>query len=99
MHQEEHVTTPTSRDQSRCPIDFDHHSDYHAKHWAEVYERLRRECPRPWIDRYDGFWIATKYDDIMSISRRTDVISTEKTIDPETGEERGGVTIPTTQGA
>jgi cytochrome P450 len=51
------------------------------------------------VDKYDGFWLATKYSDILSISQRTDVISVVKSQDPVTGEEKGGVTIPTMQGA
>jgi cytochrome P450 len=83
----------------QCPIDFDHHGPHHSRHWPEVYEELREACPRSWVDKYDGFWLATRYDDILSISQRTDVISAVKTTDPDTGEERGGVTIPTIQGA
>jgi cytochrome P450 len=83
----------------RCPIDFDHHGTHHSQHWPEVYSDLRESCPRAWIDRYDGFWLATRYDDILGISQRPDVISAVKTTDPVTGEERGGVTIPTIQGA
>jgi cytochrome P450 len=83
----------------KCPIAFDHHGAHHSRRWPEVYSSLRETCPRSWVDRYDGFWLATKYSDILSISQRTDVISVVKEVDPDTGAEVGGVTIPTAQGA
>jgi cytochrome P450 len=67
--------------------------------WPEVYRRIREECPRAWVDRYGGFWLATRYQDILAISQRTDAISVVKTVDPETGQEVGGASIPTVQGA
>jgi cytochrome P450 len=82
-----------------CPIDFDHHGAHHSRHWPEVYADLRQTCPRPFVDRYDGFWLATRYSDILSISQRTDVVSVTKSKNPVTGQETGGVTIPTMQGA
>jgi cytochrome P450 len=93
------VTAEYLAPQKTCPVAFDHHGDHHSQHWPEVYQEIREKCPRAWVDSYDGFWLATKYDDIMAISQRTDAISVRKTVDPETGEEKGGVTIPTLQGA
>jgi cytochrome P450 len=93
------MTQDQSHEAMKCPIDFDHHGAFHSIHWPEVYAKLRDECPLSWVDRYGGFWLSTKSSDIHTISRRTDAISTMKTVDPETGEMRGGVTIPTMQGA
>jgi cytochrome P450 len=93
------MTQGKTHDGMKCPIDFDHHGAFHSAHWPEVYAKLRDECPRSWVDRYGGFWLSTKFSDILSISQRTDAISTVKTADPDTGEMRGGVTIPTMQGA
>jgi cytochrome P450 len=93
------MSETTSKSAKQCPMAFDHHGEHHSRHWPEVYGELRETCPRPWVDQYDGFWVATKYSDIQNISQRTDVISSVKSADPDTGAETGGVTIPTLQGA
>lgn len=89
------IPSPTAR----CPVDFDQHGPDHVHTWPEVYRRIREQRPRAWVDRYGGFWLATRYKDILAISQRTDAISVVKTVDPETGQEVGGASIPTVQGA
>jgi cytochrome P450 len=84
---------------SRCPVNFDQHGAEHVQNWPDVYRELRADCPRSWVDRYDGFWLATRYKDILAISQRTDAISVVKTVDPDSGKEVGGASIPTVQGA
>jgi cytochrome P450 len=98
LDQERLVTQPDPHGAVKCPVDFDHHGDFYADHWPEIYAELHQSCPRAWVDRYDGFWLATGYDDLMAIAHRTDVISTEKLVDPDTGIETRGATIPTVQG-
>jgi len=78
----------------RCPIDFDHESPGHAKHWPAEFRQMRETCPRAWTDNYGGFWIASKYKDIISIAQRPDAFTTHKTFDPNTGEVKGGLAIP-----
>lgn len=78
----------------RCPIDFDHDSHEHALHWEAEFRDLRERCPRPWTDNHGGFWVATKYADIVRIAQRTESFSTHKDFDPATGEPRGGLAIP-----
>jgi cytochrome P450 len=85
---------PDDNPQGRCPVAFDHHTADHAKHWTEIYARLRHDCPRAWTDNLGGFWIASKYNDIIGIAQRPDLFSTAKTFDPVTGAPQGGVSIP-----
>ena len=77
-----------------CPIAFDQHSVEHARNWPEQMARVRAECPRAWTDSYGGFWIASKFDDIIAIGQRPDSFTAHKEIDPATGAVSGGVSIP-----
>ena len=86
------------KSEGRCPIQFDHHGADHAAHWPEAFANLRQNSPRPWVERYGGFWMATRYSDILKIAQEVDAFSTAKTFDSETGEARGGVVIPSAPG-
>ena len=77
-----------------CPIHFDHDTSEHARAWPERFRTMRETCPRAWSDEHGGFWVATKLEDIVSVAQRTDAFSTHKYVDPETGETRGGLSIP-----
>lgn len=76
-----------------CPAHFDHTSEDHARRWPEIYRELRQHCPRAWSENHDGYWVATLYDDVVSILQSPD-FTAEKTFDPETGIARGGNLIP-----
>jgi cytochrome P450 len=78
----------------RCPVEFDHHSAAHAADWPSIYQDLRDSHPHAWSDAYGGFWVASRYKDIVSIAQNLDSISSFKDLDPQSGEERGGNTIP-----
>jgi cytochrome P450 len=78
----------------QCPIAFDHHAPEHARRWAEVFKEMREQNPRPWSENYGGFWVASKYDDILNIAQRPQSFNSCKRFDPATGEAEGGVTIP-----
>jgi cytochrome P450 len=80
------------------PIHFDHESSAHARDWPAEFRTLRHKCPRAWSDQHGGFWLATRYADILSIAQRPEAFSTRKDIDTETGKECGGVTIPPVPG-
>jgi cytochrome P450 len=49
--------------------DFDHHSEGFALDPVSHYRELRERCPVAWSDHYDGFWIPTRYEDIVRIAR------------------------------
>ena len=87
---------PMSAEEARaCPIHFDHHTPEHAKVWADDYRGLRDRSPRAWSEAYDGFWIATRFADIVGVAQQPEVFSAHKEVNAETGEAVGGVTIPT----
>ena len=77
----------------RCPVAFDHESPEHARSWPEQFQEMRK-CPITWTDKHDGYWIATRYRDVLTIAQNADVFSSDKTFDPATGQVKGGLSIP-----
>jgi cytochrome P450 len=75
-------------------VNFDHESAHHAQNWAEEYSNLRKNCPLAWTEKHGGFWVATKYEDVLAIARDPVTFSSAKTFDPETGDIEGGLAIP-----
>ena len=78
----------------KCPVDFDHESPEHAEQWPETYEALRAKCPVAWTGKHDGFWVATRYEEIVAMAQNGDIFSNHKSFDPQTGAVTGGVAIP-----
>lgn len=70
-----------------CPH-FDHHDPAltHDKVY-QVYEHLRQACPVTWSDRYGGFWVISRYADIVTAL-----------MDPVTFSSAEGVHLPRQQG-
>lgn len=77
-----------------CPVQFDHDTTEHAQNWPQRFQEIRETCPRAWSDQHGGFWVATRLDDIVGVAQRSDVFSTHKHTDPDTGEVEGGLVIP-----
>jgi cytochrome P450 len=78
----------------RCPIDFDHESREHAANWPQEFRELRASCPRGWSTNYGGYWVATRYQDIVDINQRPESFTAHKDYDPMTGAVSGGLSIP-----
>ena len=78
----------------RCPVDFDHFSPEHAANWPADWAEMREQCPRAWTERHGGFWVVTRYKDVVDIAQKPDSFSPAKHYDPETGASRGGLAIP-----
>jgi cytochrome P450 len=79
---------------ARCPIDFDHNTREHAANWPQEFREIRERCPRAWTDSHGGFWIASKYKDLISIAQKPDSFTTLKEYDRKTGDVKGGLLIP-----
>ena len=70
-----------------CPH-FDHHdSTLTHDRVYQVYEHLRQECPIMWSDRYGGFWVVSRYADIVTAL-----------MDPVTFSSAEGVHLPRQEG-
>jgi cytochrome P450 len=80
-----------SRTEDRCP--FDHYSkEYAASRW-EVLKRLRDEDPVSYSEEHGGFWVASRYEDVATITRDNKTFSS----DWRDGDEvRRGILIPQT---
>lgn len=78
----------------RCPVDYDHDSADHAHNWPGLYQRMRTECPVAWTESHGGFWVASRYEEVVSLAQNDRVFTSGKRFDPETGEVEGGIGIP-----
>jgi cytochrome P450 len=57
-------TTPGRTPPGAHVVDFDHHRPATEAPPYEVFKELRASCPVAWSDRYGGFWIVSKHDDV-----------------------------------
>lgn len=62
---------------------FDHHSIEFTEHLNDIFDHMRGHCPVHHTDAYGGFWVLTRYEDIIRVVR-----------DDETFSLRAGMTIP-----
>lgn len=84
------MTTPSP---SPTIVDFDHHSTEYAASSPGVYEELRERCPVAFSESHDGFWVLSRYADIVEVAKNAVVFSSRK--DPGEGRERmRGLLIP-----
>ncbi|TNF05904.1 MAG: cytochrome P450 [Sphingomonadales bacterium] len=85
-----------AQDLKKCPIDFDHESEDHVASWPAEFREMRDTCPVAWTERHGGFWVATRYKDIVAMAQDDATFSSFKTFDPHSGDVSGGITIPAT---
>lgn len=85
-----------ARDRKGCPVDFDHESERHALNWSDEFRDMRDKCPVAWTEKHGGYWVATRYKDIVAMAQDDMTFSSFKTFDPHSGEVIGGITIPAT---
>jgi cytochrome P450 len=52
-----------------CQHQFDHLSPDLAATMPETLSRMRELCPVAHSDAYDGFWVATKYEDVLQVAQ------------------------------
>ncbi|WP_123905413.1 cytochrome P450 [Sphingobium cloacae] len=75
-------------------VDFDHESLSHALNWPEEFKTLRSRCPLAWTESHGGYWVASRYQDIVDIAQNSGVFTSHKEFDPATGAVVGGLSIP-----
>jgi cytochrome P450 len=66
-----------------CARHFDHLSPELASNLQPTLAHMRSRCPVAHSDRYDGFWVVTKYDDVLRVAQ-----------DWETFSSAYGLTVP-----
>ena len=79
-----------------CPVNFDHESEGHAQNWPQEFREMREKCPVAWTEKHGGYWVATRYKDIVGMAQDDATFSSHKTFDPHSGDVEGGITIPQT---
>lgn len=79
-----------------CPVDFDHESQRHAENWPAEFRSMREACPVAWTSSHGGYWVATRYRDIVAMAQDSETFSSFKTFDPSSQAVAGGITIPGT---
>lgn len=78
----------------QCPVDFNHTTPLYADNWEKVAREMREECPRAWSNNFEGFWLASTFEDISAIAKKPEYFTSYKSIDPVTGVAKGGTSIP-----
>lgn len=66
-----------------CREHFDHLAPELAADLQPTLARMRRECPVAHSDRYNGFWVFTRYEDVLAIAQ-----------DWQTFSSAQGLTVP-----
>jgi cytochrome P450 len=46
-------------------VDFDHTHPEHGINLLERYEKLRRLCPVAWSEHHGGYWIVSRYREVV----------------------------------
>jgi cytochrome P450 len=74
-------------------VDFDQHGPEYAANWKGILADLRANNPVAWTEAHGGFWIITKYEDIVHCERTPQIFSCDNDIN---GERNGakGIRIP-----
>jgi cytochrome P450 len=81
---------------ARCPFKFDHESEQHALNWPAEFRQLREQCPVAWTEEHGGYWVVTRYSDVVRMAQDGATFSSHKSFDPDSGRVEGGITIPAT---
>jgi cytochrome P450 len=74
-------------------IDFDPHGAVYAANWKAILADLRANNPLAWTEAHGGFWVFTKYDDIVFAERNPQIFSCDNDINNERGGAQG-IRIP-----
>lgn len=69
--------------------DFDHHGQAYRERPLETLRELRQTCPFAWSEHHGGFWVATRYETVLQVSRNLDAFSSaEGTVIPTVSDRR-----------
>lgn len=54
---------------------FDHHSPEYRANAHALYRHMQTQCPMAKTDSHGGYWVLTRYEDIMKVARDDDLFS------------------------
>jgi cytochrome P450 len=72
---------------------FDHHSEYFAQHWRQIYAELRDRCPVAHSAQHGGFSVVTRYADVKRVLQDPQTFACGRDLEFD-GRRTGGVTVP-----
>ena len=73
---------------------FDHHSEDFARNWRATCAELRARCPVAHTDRHGGYYVVTRYDDVLAVLRDARSASSSRAMEAGRPSMDEGVTIP-----
>lgn len=74
-------------------IEFDQYGQEYAANWKGILADLRTNFPVAWTEAHGGFWVVTKYDDIVHCERTPQIFSCDNDIENERDGGQG-IRIP-----
>lgn len=77
--------------EDRVTTEFDHHSVDYAENSLAINANLRAECPVAHTPAHGGFWVISRYDDVVAAAKDDATFASGHTIN---GVSPLGVTIP-----
>jgi cytochrome P450 len=63
---------------NKSVVDFDQHSERHAREGLSEEKQLRSECPVAWSSHHDGFWVVSTHKELTEGLRNHQVFTTTK---------------------
>jgi cytochrome P450 len=61
-------------------IDFDHHAPGFSATNAERYREMRKRCPVAHSSAHGGFWVLSRYDDVLRVARDDKTFSSAREV-------------------
>jgi cytochrome P450 len=74
-------------------VEFDQHGSDYAANWKAIMADLRANTPVAWTEAHGGFWIISKYDDIVHCERNPQIFSCDNDLD-NVRQGAQGIRIP-----
>jgi cytochrome P450 len=65
----------TEQDAAIPEVDFDHTDPAYARNPYDRFSELREKCPVAHSPKFGGFWVLSRYEDIVRVSRDTNTFS------------------------
>ncbi|MEB3070641.1 cytochrome P450 [[Mycobacterium] vasticus] len=75
----------------RTTTDYDHHSVDYAENSRAINAELRAKCPVAHTSAHGGFWVVSRYDDVIAVAKNDETFASGYTVD---GVTPLGVVIP-----
>jgi len=77
--------------EARTSTQFDHHSREYAENSRSINSDLRAKCPVAHTDAHGGFYVISRYDDVVAAAKNDEAFASGHTVN---GISPLGVTIP-----